>query len=116
MRRFLFFCRRQEFWEEFAAYVRVLRQITERCDFGDWRHTLILDRAIAGTRDKHLQQALLGDDHATMEKAKAAARRFEAQRAINANFKQDQEQEKVTYVNSQSYLATFGLQLFTQFL
>lgn len=112
VQRYKFSTRVQQPDENTEDFVLALKLQAEFCGFGDFKETAILDRIIAGLRDKNLRQKLLGEEKlklaaaekiiATWEVAKANAGTAEAPRDLPSLIAAIGNRPK------QEYGATFG--------
>lgn len=67
--RFLFFTRRQGPDESYEAFAAVLRNLSNSCEFGELRDSLIRDIFVCGITDTNVQKELLCVKDLTIEKA-----------------------------------------------
>ncbi|XP_068687738.1 uncharacterized protein [Montipora foliosa] len=67
--RYKFFSRAQESGETIDQYVTVLRKLSETCEFGTLRNSLIKDRIVLGVSNCKTRKRLLRVQKLTLEKA-----------------------------------------------
>ncbi len=76
--RYTFLTARQEDSETFDEYFTRLRKLSEDCEFGDLRDSLIKDLIIIGITDKKLQERFLRENDLTLETVLKNGRACEA--------------------------------------
>ena len=78
MARFKFNSRVQKANENTDQFVTDLRLISQECEYGELRDSLIRDRIIFGTKDNKIRERLLQDEDTKLDKAIEIARSIEA--------------------------------------
>ena len=76
--QYKFFCRAQESDETIDQYVTVLRKLSETCEFGTLKNSLIKDRIVLGVNNVKTRERLLRVPDLTLEKALDVVRSAEA--------------------------------------
>ena len=67
--RYVFFSRNQENGESIDHYVTVLKTMSNICEFGDLKESLIRDRVVFGIQDNSVEERLLRDPDLTLQTA-----------------------------------------------
>ncbi len=67
--RYVFFSRNQENGESIDHYVTVLKTMSDTCEFGELRESLIRDRVVFGIQDNSVRERLLRDHELTLQTA-----------------------------------------------
>ena len=93
-KRYKFFSRAQESGETIDQYVTVLRKLSETCEFGTLRNSLIKDRIVLGVSNCKTRERLLRVQELTLEKA------LDVVRSAEMTEKQLQELESDPSVHS----------------
>ena len=75
--RYKFFSRAQESGETIDQYVTILRKLSETCEFGTLRNSLIKDRIVLGVSNCKTRERLLRVQELTLEKALGVVRSAE---------------------------------------
>ena len=75
--RFIFNTCDQQNHESIDEYVNKLRGLSETCEFGTLRDSLIKDRIVLGTKNKQVQVTLLNQKDLTLDKALSLCRNSE---------------------------------------
>ena len=78
--RYKFFSRAQESGETIDQYVTVLRKLSETCEFGTLRNSLIKDRIVLGVSNCNTGERLLRVQELTREIALDVVRSFSVTR------------------------------------
>ena len=91
--RYVFFSRNQENGESIDHYVTVLKTMSDTCEFGELRESLIRDRVVFGIQDNSVRERLLRDHELTLQTAIEKVRSAEL---TNAQLKQIKADQKIT--------------------
>lgn len=86
--RYVFNCRKQKCGETIDDYVTDLKTLSQNCEYGQIKDSLIRDNLILGINNNHLRENMLRDPDLTLEKtiqmAKASERaKLESQKISN---------------------------------
>ena len=90
--RYVFFSRNQENGESIDHYVTVLKTMSNTCEFGDLKESLIRDRVVFGIQDNSVRERLLRDPDLTLQTAIEKVRSAEL---TNAQLKQIKADHKI---------------------
>ena len=88
----MFFSRNQENGESIDHYVTVLKTMSNTCEFGDLKESLIRDRVVFGIQDNSVRERLLRDPDLTLQTAIEKVRSAEL---TNAQLKQIKADHKI---------------------
>ena len=90
--RYVFFSRNQENGKSIDHYVTVLKTMSNTCEFGDLKKSLIRDRGVFGIQDNSVRERLLRDPDLTLQTAIEKVRSTEL---TNAQLKQIKADHKI---------------------
>jgi hypothetical protein len=90
----VFFSRNQENGESIDHYVTVLKTLSDTCEFGNLKESLIRDRLVFGILDNSVRERLLRDPELTLQTA--IELRVRSAELTNAQLKQIKADQKIT--------------------
>ena len=90
----MFFSRNQENGESIDHYVTVLKTLSDTCEFGNLKESLIRDRLVFGILDNSVRERLLRDPELTLQTA--IELRVRSAELTNAQLKQIKADQKIT--------------------
>ena len=93
--RFTFLTARQVEGETFDEYVTRLKTLSEDCEFGELRSSLIKDLIIIGLKDKKLQERLLSEPDINLEQVCKRGQANEVTNNKQGQFKPQTERHQV---------------------
>ena len=91
--RYVFFSRNQENGESIDHYVTILKTLSDTCEFGNLKESLIRDRLVFGILDNSVRERLLRDPELTLQ---TAIERVRSAELTNAQLKQIKAEQKIT--------------------
>ena len=93
LRTLCLFSRNQENGESIDHYVTVLKTLSDTCEFGNLKESLIRDRLVFGIQDNSVRERLLRDPELTLQ---SAIERVRSAELTNAQLKQIKADQKIT--------------------
>ncbi|XP_063393306.1 uncharacterized protein DDB_G0289917-like [Cydia fagiglandana] len=96
--RYNFFSRQQNSDEDFEEYVTVITNLSNYCEFGTLKESLIKDKFVIGISDKKVKQRLLQEDNLTIEKCLKIAKsmKLSQERSSKINNNENQTVDSVS--------------------